>query len=354
MLRSRLATIAGPLLAILLPALGLSGCGSAGINPSTQAAVAHAATTSHTTPHTTSQTTTSTSTTTDGQTATTASALPGTGKPPIIVGDKNYTEQFLLGQLYMQALRAEGFSVTINQNIGPTQVTVQALKAGSLSMYPEYLDEFNTAIARYRHGFRTEGDAYQAGEHYAVAHDLELLAPTPFSDTDAIAVTDGYAAANHLRSIEDLSRVTDPVILGGPPQFQLGTPGLPLINEVYGVTPTGFRAVAVGDQYADLNTDVIQAADVNTTDGQLASGDYTLLRDPRRIFGWGNVVPVISAQALAAEGPAFQATIERVDDALTTDVMRRLNQAVDISQQDPAAVAKQFLETHGLLTPAPF
>jgi osmoprotectant transport system substrate-binding protein len=347
--RSRLATIAGPLLAILLPALGLSGCGSTGTGSSTRAASAHAAASSPTT-----TTSTPSTTGTGGQTATTTSALPGVGKPAITVGDKNYTEQFVLGQLYVQALQAEGFSVNINQNIGPTQVTLQALKAGSLSMYPEYLDQFNTAIAGYRHGFRTQLDAYQAAQHYALAHGLELLAPTPFSDTDAIAVTDGDAATNRLRSIGDLRRVADTLTLGGPPQFQQGPPGLPQIEETYGVTPAGFRALAVGDQYAALNADTIQAADVSTTDGQLASGDYTLLRDPRRIFGWGNVVPVISAQAMTAEGPAFAPTIQRVDDTLTTDVMRRLNQAVDISGQDPAAVAKQFLETHGLLTPAPF
>jgi osmoprotectant transport system substrate-binding protein len=351
MFRPRLATITVVLLAGLLPALGLTGCGDAGTSSSTQTAAAHVTTSSLTS---TTSTTTTASIGTGTQTATTTSALPGAGEPPISVGDKNYTEQFVLGQLYVQALQAQGFSVTINQNIGPTQVTLQALKAGSLSMYPEYLDVFNTAIAGYRHGFRTELDAYQGAQHYALAHDLALLAPTPFSDSDAIAVTDGYAATNHLRSIADLRRVADTLTLGGPPQFQQGTPGLPLINEVYGVTPAAFKAVAVGDQYADLNADVIQAADVNTTDGQLASGDYTLLRDPRWIFGWGNVVPVVSARALAAEGPAFAPTIERVDDALTTDVIRRLNQAVDISQQSPAAVARQFLQTHGLLTPVPF
>jgi osmoprotectant transport system substrate-binding protein len=233
-------------------------------------------------------------------------------------------------------------------------VTVQALKAGSLSMYPEYLDVFDTAIAGYRHGFRTQPDAYQAAQHYALSQGLDLLAPTPFSDTDAIAVTDSYAAINRLRSIGDLRRVATTLTLGGPPQFQQGTPGLPLLSETYGVTPAGFRALAVGDQYAELDTALVQAADVNTTDGQLASGDYALLRDPRRIFGWGNVVPVVSAQALTAEGPAFEVTIERVDDTLTTDVMRRLNQAVDISHQDPAAVARQYLETHGLLTPTAY
>jgi osmoprotectant transport system substrate-binding protein len=349
----RLARIAGPLLAILLPALGVSGCGSAGTTSSTQASAAHLATSSQT-PSSSTVTTTATSSATVDQTTTTTAALPGAGKPVITVGDKNYTEQFVLGQLYVQALRAEGFTVNINQNIGPTAVTVQALKAGSLSMYPEYLDVFDTAIAGYRHGFRTQPDAYQAAQHYALSQGLDLLAPTPFSDTDAIAVTDSYAAINRLRSIGDLRRVATTLTLGGPPQFQQGTPGLPLLSETYGVTPAGFRALAVGDQYAELDTALVQAADVNTTDGQLASGDYALLRDPRRIFGWGNVVPVVSAQALTAEGPAFEVTIERVDDTLTTDVMRRLNQAVDISHQDPAAVARQYLETHGLLTPTAY
>ncbi len=296
----------------------------------------------------------STTTTTTTQSATSTSALPGAGKPMITVGDKNYTEQFVLGQLYVQALRAQGFSVNINQNIGPTDVTVQALKAGSLTLYPEYLDVFNTVIAGYRHGFRSELAGYQGAEHYALAHGMQLLAPTPFSDTNAIAVTDAYAEANHLRSIGDLRRVATTLSIGGPPQFQQSSAGLPMLSEAYGFTPQAFKAMAVGDQYSSLNTSFVQAADVNSTDGQLASGDYVLLRDPLRVFGWGNVVPVVSASAMVAEGPAFAATIQRVDDTLTTAVIRQLNQAVDISQQDPAAVAKQYLETHGLLTPVPF
>ena len=270
----------------------------------------------------------------------------------VTIGDKNYTEQFVLGQLYLQALQADGFSVNINDNIGPTEVTLQALKAGTLAMYPEYLDVFNTAVAGYRHSFPTQLAAYTAAEHYALRHGLELLGPTPFSDTDAIGVTVADAGAQRLHSIRDLRRVQSSLTLGGPPQFQYGSPGLEQIKRAYGVSPAAFRALAVGDQYTALNDSTVQAADVNTTDGQLSSGDYLLLRDPRRIFGWGNVVPVISAKVLAAEGPAFATTIDRVDAALTTSAIRELNQAVDIAQQDPAAVAKQFLQTHGLLVPA--
>ncbi len=285
-------------------------------------------------------------------TGTTTRALPGTGKPQVTIGDKNYTEQFVLGDLYSQALKAQGFSVGLNPNIGPTAVTLQALKTGSLAMYPEYLNVFDSAVARYAHGFRSQLGAYQAAQRYALAHGLELLAPTPFSDTDAIGVTVGYAQANHLRSLHDLYKVAPSLTLGGPPQFQQSSPGLATIERTYGFTPAAFKALAIGDQYSALDDGSVQAADVGTTDGQLASGDYTLLADPGQVFGWGNVVPVVSASALAAEGPVFVATINRISALLSTSVMRQLNQAVDVSGMTPATVAMQFLETHGVIAPA--
>ena len=291
---------------------------------------------------------TSTSTTTSAST-TNAVSLPGTGKPVITIGDKNFTEQFVLGQLYLQALQVVGFTVNVNANIGPTEVTLQALASGSLAMYPEYLDTWNTTVVGDPRRFRTQFAAYETAQRYALAHGLELLDPTPFSDTSAIGVTVGYAAANHLSSIRDLRRVATSLTLGGPPQFQQSPTGLPAIEQSYGVTPAAFKPLPVGDQYPALDDGSVQAADLNTTDGELASGDYTLLRDPRNVFGWGNVVPVVSAAALTAEGPAFASTINRVDALLTTSVMRQLNADVDVSHEDPAAVAKQFLETHGLV-----
>ena len=67
------------------------------------------------------------------------------------------------------------------------------------------------------------------------------------------------------------------------------------------------------------------------------------------MFGFGNVVPVVTLHALREEGPAFAATIERVDRMLTARVMRALNSDVDVAHENPATVATQFLQTHGLL-----
>jgi osmoprotectant transport system substrate-binding protein len=257
----------------------------------------------------------------------------------------------VLGQLYLQALQAQGFSVNITQNIGPPAVFTQALKNGSLAMYPEYLGDFDSTVAHHHGADHSRTHALRIGRRWARRHGLRLLAPTPFSDTDAIAVTDAFAADHHLRTLGDLRRIGGRLVIGGAAQFQEGASGLPSLSVTYGVAPTHFDPIAVGDQYSELNDGSVQAAFVNTTDGELASEDYRLLADPRRIFGWGNVVPVVSTSALAKEGPAFAVTIERVDRTLTLPIMRELNNAVDAANQDPTAVATQYLQTHGLLRP---
>lgn len=344
-----------PPIAVALSLVSALACSACGVTTSGTATGAGqtATTTTSASSSTTSPTSTAASTGTGTTTtSTTATLLPGTGRPTITIGDKNYTEQFLLGELYKQALTAEGFSVNLNQNIGPTDVTLQALKTGSLAMYPEYLNIFNSAIAKYTQPFRSRLAAYRAAERYADANGLDLLAMTPFSDTGAIGVTVGFAQANHLSSLVDLSRVQSTLTLGGPPELEPSTPGPTQLEQTYGFTPHTFTPLPVGSQYSALDDGSVQAAEVQTTDGQLASGDYELLADPANAFGWGNVVPVVSASAVEAEGPAFGATIDRVSALLTTGVMRQLNAAVDVSGQNPATVAQQFLETHGVIPPS--
>src|SRR5690349_7074322 len=68
----------------------------------------------------------------------TAAAQPGKGKPPITLGAKNFTEEFILGQLYKQALEAKGYQVTLKNNIGSSEITDKALTCGKIDMYPEY------------------------------------------------------------------------------------------------------------------------------------------------------------------------------------------------------------------------
>jgi osmoprotectant transport system substrate-binding protein len=318
----------GSALACGLAAVGLTACG-AGSRPVSAAAPSTATITSAG-----DSTTTTTVTTTTTTTTTETVTLPGAGRPPVTIGDENTPEEFILGQLYYQALKAQGFPVTLNQSIGPTQVIMQALATGQLAMYPEYLDTWDTDVAGMNQPFRSRADAYTAGQRYAAQQGLKLLDPTPFSDTEAIAVTFDYAVENDLQSIPDLAGVSTQLTLGGPPQFQQGPAGLPQIESAYGVVPAAFKPLEIGAQYQALDQGTVQAAVVNTTDPELLSGSYPLLSDPENVFGWGNVVPVASAKVSAL---------------LTLPVMRELNSQVELENENPALVAQQFLQSVGLL-----
>jgi osmoprotectant transport system substrate-binding protein len=312
----------------VLSALLISGCGGAA-----------------------SGSTPATSATANTATTTTTSPLPGVGKPAVIIGDKNFTEQFLLGELYAEALTAQGYTVQLNQDIGPVEVTMAALTSGRLAMYPEYLGVWDYVVAHHHGGFRSAAQALLAGRRYATTRGLALLDPTPFSDTSGIAVTLAYAQQHRLRTIADLRKVATSLVMGGPPQFKDGRNYLPLAERVYAFAPASYQSLDIGSQYPSLAAGAIQAAAVNTTDGELASGDYVLLGDPRDVFGWGQAVPVVPTKVLAAEGPAFAATINDVSALLTTNVMRWLNGQVDTAHRDPAGVAREFLETHGVIPP---
>jgi osmoprotectant transport system substrate-binding protein len=293
------------------------------------------------------------SSTSDITSTTTTTTLPGKGRPSITVGDKNFTEQFVLGELYRQALTAKGFDVVLNRNIGPTEVTIQALQSGRLDMYPEYLGTWNSAVAGYRRRFRSPRAALRSARAYGEAHGMYLLKPTPFSDVGAIAVTVAYARENRLRSIGDLAKLAPALVIGAPPQFQTDPMGLPALQRAYGVVPLTFKPLDVGDQYRALDNGTVQAAEVSTTDGQLENGQYVLLRDPKAVFGWGNIVPVTTLKVLAAEGPVFTRTINAVSSLLTTSAIRRLNAEVDVAHEDPASVARRFLQDNGLIVPQP-
>jgi len=293
--------------------------------------------------------------TTTGHVVTTATVtsvttvLPGTGRPQITLGDKNTPEQFVLGALYDLALTNEGFDVAPTRNIGPTSVSYQALEQGSLDMYPEYLNVWNSQVAGHVKPSRSLVSSYRAGQRWAERHGLELLRPTPFSDTAGLAVTAGYASAYQLHTLEDLRTVATSMTLGVPLEFKQDPFGLPALEQEYGFQPASTVSVDIGSQYDELRTGTIQAAYVGTTDAQLAGGEFTVLADPHHVNGFGNVVPVVSRATLAAEGPAFVATINQIDALLTTPVMRRLNADVELLHEDPTKVARQFLQAHGLL-----
>jgi osmoprotectant transport system substrate-binding protein len=280
--------------------------------------------------------------------AASSSDQPGKGKPAVTIGDKNFTEQYVLGELYAQALRAKGFTVKIKSNIGSSEIIDKALTSGKLDFYPEYTGVILSELAHAKQRPSNPDEAYDAAKKFEEGRGFTMLDKTPFFDSDAIAVKPDYASKNGLESVGDLKKVGSKLRLGAPPEFKTRFEGLIGLKKSYGVTPS-FKPLAIGLQYKALDSGKIDAADVFTTDGALQGGKYKILKDPEFIFGFQNVSPIVSKKVLTAQGPEFADTLNAVSAKLTTEAMQKMNAAVDLDKKKPAAVAKQFLEANGLL-----
>ncbi|MGI8559767.1 MAG: glycine betaine ABC transporter substrate-binding protein [Solirubrobacteraceae bacterium] len=292
--------------------------------------------------------TTSTPASSGGTSAPASAATgPGKGKPAVTIGDKNFTEENVLGELYSQALRAKGFTVNLKPNIGSSEVTDKALTSGQLDMYPEYTGTILSALAHQTTRPASAAAAYAAAKKFEIARGYELLNKTPFFNSDALATTPSYATKNHLSGIADLKKLGSKVTLGGAPEFNTRFEGSVGLKQLYGLSLT-FKPLAIGLQYKALDSGQVNVADVFTTDGQLQGGKYTVLKDPKYVFGFQNVAPVVSKKTLTAQGPAFAHTLNAVSAKLTTQAMQKMNAAVDLDKQKAGDVAKQFLAANGL------
>ncbi len=276
-----------------------------------------------------------------------AASGPGVGKPAVTIGDKNFSEEYILGQLYTQALEAKGYTIKLHENIGSSEIIWKAFTSGAIDMYPEYTGTLLSAVAGQTKEPESAAAAYAQAKEYVEKYGATLLDYTPFYDSDALATLPSYASAHHLVSIADLKPLGKALTLGGPPKFATRFQGLLGLKQLYGVVPT-FKPIAIELSYKALESGQVGVQLVFSTDGQLLGGKFKVLTDPKHVFGFQNVAPVVKQSVLTAEGPAFAETINKVSALLTIPAIQQMNSAVSIDKQSPASVAHSFLAANGL------
>jgi osmoprotectant transport system substrate-binding protein len=276
-----------------------------------------------------------------------SSSQPGKGKS-ITIGTKDFTEEFVLGALYAQALKAKGYNVNLKSNIGATEITDKALTSHKIDAYPEYTGETVATVFGKNLTTPTAAKTVATAKALYAKRGQVTSNPTPFQDVDAIGTLKSFAQKNGLTSVADLKKLKS-FALGARPEFKSRSEGLKGMQEVYGINNAKFKQLALGLQYRALDRGDIQAADVFTTDPQLASGKYAVLKDPKGVFGFQNVLFVINKKKYQGlGGPQFMAIINKVNSLLTDQAMRSMNSAVGIDKKDPGAVAGAFLKANGL------
>jgi osmoprotectant transport system substrate-binding protein len=282
------------------------------------------------------------------QKSSSSSDQPGKGKPAVTLGTKDFTEEFVLGELYKQALEAKGYKVNLKKNIGSTEIIDKALTSGQIDGYPEYLGVSVAVVARKDIIPKSDQETYDLAKEFYEGRGQTISQQTPFFDVDAIATTKEFAEKNSLKTVADLKKL-DSFTVGARPEFKSRYQGLKGMQKVYGLNNAKFKQLALGIQYQALDKGDVDSANVFSTDAQLASGKYTVLEDPKGVFGYQHVAMVMDQKKNEALGPEFFGTIDEVSKLLTNDAMISMNKAVALDKQPEAEVAKKFLEANNLL-----
>jgi osmoprotectant transport system substrate-binding protein len=284
----------------------------------------------------------------------TQATLAGTGKPTIVLGDKNFAEEYTLGQLYAQLWRANGFTVTLRSNIGGSLLIDHVFLDGKINAYPEYVGTIVSPDAHYNKPVESEAQTYEIAEAYEAKHGATILTPvTPFFDTDELVVPKGLAARYHLSTIGGLKNLPS-VKICGPADFADRYEGAKGLREAYHLSHFSLVPIAPGLQYNALDKGECNVAVAFSTDPQLLSGKYTPLSDTAHIFGFQHVGIVIKQALLSKLGPHFRSITAALTDLLTTHALQTLNRAVEVDKDAPESVAHAFLKANHLLQPESF
>ena len=268
----------------------------------------------------------------------------------VTVGSKNFTEEFILGEIYAQGLEAAGYDVKKQLNLGSETIALRALKDGDISGYPEYT---STALGSF---FQVPADeipsdaqeAYDKAKADLANEGLVAYPPTPFADANAVGTLTSTADKLGLQNISDLKGKSQDLTLAGSPQCSERIDCLAGLEQNYGLKFKKFIPVDIGLRYTVLDKGDADLSILFTSDAQLANSDkYTILDDDKGLIPAGNVIFIASKKVADQAGPDFGATIEKVQSNLTLPVIQELNSRVDIDKEEPAAVAHDYLKSSG-------
>jgi osmoprotectant transport system substrate-binding protein len=281
-----------------------------------------------------------------GGTATAARQGAAAG-PTVTIGTKNFTEQYVLGELYKQALEAKGYKVSLKEDIGSSELIDTAFSSGKINFYPEYTGVLVADIARQPLP-KTAAATWAAAKRFEAAkRNATLLKMTPFSNSDSFGLLTKTARKLGVKTIADMKKVKS-FTFAGYPECRTRSTCLVGLKQSYGLTQITFVPLGSISVYTLLDKGTVTSGDVFSTDPQLEDSKYTVLTDPKHIFGYQNIAPVLSNKLAGAGGKNLANAVNAVSAKLTVDAMRAMNKAVAIDKQSPAAVAGAFLKANGL------
>ena len=279
----------------------------------------------------------------------------GGDKGAVKISGQDFGEVQIVASMYEQLLDAEGYDASV-QLVGTRDVYMGAGQfPESIQLVPEYVGGIVDYLNVTENGADVEPlTTPDADESVSAAADLleakgvTLLDPSAAIDTNAFFVTQEFSEAEGVTKLSDLEGMS--VVVAAAEDCADRTDCGKGLTDDYGIDVTEFLPLgfASADVFKSVADDESQLGLTSTTDGTLESQGMVLLEDDKQIQPAQNLIPAVSSEWLADNGDV-EGILNDLMAALTTEKLTELNGQVSVDRAKPEDVAKEFLESEGLL-----
>ena len=259
-----------------------------------------------------------------------------------------FAENQIVAEMYAQVLEKAGYTVKRQMDIQSREVSEPALESGKIDVKPEYL---GTMLLFIDPEATASGDPAQEAEQLKSLlqeKGVTLLNFSQANDTNAFVVTKETSTKYGLTKMSDLKANASKLTLGGPPECPKRPFCIPGVKKTYGATFGKFEPVGVCDSATAeaLDAGRIDVALLCSTQSIIADKGWVVLEDDKHLQQADNIAPLVRSAVVNQE---ITNLLNAVSAKLTTENIIELNKAVEIDKEDPADVARGFLEQNGLL-----
>ncbi|MEW1721771.1 ABC transporter substrate-binding protein [Streptomyces sp. NPDC093109] len=279
-------------------------------------------------------------------------------KGSLVIGAAAFTESKVLAELYAQILADAGYATSVT-TVKNRELYEPSLEKGEIDVVPEYaatITEFLNAkvngakAAESKPLASSDADATVAElKKLAEPRGLKVLPAGQAVDQNAFAVSKEFAAKNNLKTLSDLGKSKIEVKIAAGDECEVRPFCAPGLKKTYGIDVAGIDPKGVGTPQSKqaVKDGVDQLVLSSTTDGTLDSFGLVVLEDDKNLQNADNVLPVVNAKDAGSQEIAD--VLGKLTDALTTDDLGALNLKVDAERAKPQDVAKEYLESKGLV-----
>jgi osmoprotectant transport system substrate-binding protein len=281
----------------------------------------------------------------------------GGDKGTVVISGQNFGEMQIMASMYQQVLQHAGYTVPTPKLVTTRDTYVPELKKGTVDVVPDYL----AGMADFLNTSANGPNAPVISTHspqatlkklkpLATAANITMLKPAKATDQNAFAVTTKFAKQNHLTTLSDLAGLKQPIVLAAPPDCKGRSDCEGGLTKVYGlditkIIPLDYDSAAAKDSVTKGES---QLGEVATTDAALSQEGLTALQDDKGIQPAQNLIPATNTAFIKAH-PDVATILDKLSATLTTADLAQMDMQVAVNRQQPADVAKSYLQSKGLL-----